>query len=98
MNTGKSSLKGARLTPLSSGGGNVNNETLDRRPAPLRWMYYQAVAAGLRLDPLSSEAKMEEPGTEVHESLSGIWWLLEVLPIKRLSYKTKDTVSLLRKP
>jgi len=75
---------------ISSGGGNVNNATMDRRPAPLRWMYYQAVAAGLRLDPLKTEAKIEEPRTEVHESLSGIWWLLEVLPIRRLSYKTKD--------
>jgi len=70
------------------GGGNVNNETLDRRPPPLRWMVYQAVAAGLRLDTLRTENEERHP--EMHESLSGIWWTLEVLPIKRLSYKTKD--------
>ncbi|OCH91837.1 WD40 repeat-like protein [Obba rivulosa] len=72
------------------GGGNVINETMDRRAAPLRWMAYQAVTAGLRLHALSQGITMEEPLTEIHESLTGIWWLLEVLPIKHLTYKTKD--------
>ncbi|OCH91831.1 WD40 repeat-like protein [Obba rivulosa] len=72
------------------GGGNVNNESMDRRAAPLRWMVYQAVIAGLRLHALSEGITMKEPLMEVHESLTGIWWLLEVLPIKHLTYKTKS--------
>ncbi|EMD30969.1 hypothetical protein CERSUDRAFT_100829 [Gelatoporia subvermispora B] len=66
------------------GGGNVNNETMDRRAAPLRWMLYEASGpGGLKLDDWSVK---QEPTPKIYESLKGIWWLLEVMPIKHLSY------------
>ncbi|OCH86355.1 hypothetical protein OBBRIDRAFT_738162, partial [Obba rivulosa] len=54
---------------------------------PLRWMIYEAIVAGLKLDDWTTATQTQ---TEVHESLKGIWWLLELLPMKYLSYKTKD--------
>ncbi|OCH91828.1 hypothetical protein OBBRIDRAFT_871796 [Obba rivulosa] len=74
------------------GGGIVNNEAMNRRTASLRWMVYQAIAAGLLLDMLNEgikEDEAKETDPEVHESLTGVWWLLEWLPIKHLSYKSK---------
>ncbi|EMD32005.1 hypothetical protein CERSUDRAFT_162065 [Gelatoporia subvermispora B] len=73
------------------GGGNIENEAMDRKAAPLRWMVFEAVPRGLRLHMLNEDSKdLVVPPTEVHESLTWIWWFLEVLPMKRLSYKGKD--------
>ncbi|OCH94605.1 WD40 repeat-like protein [Obba rivulosa] len=69
------------------GGGNVDNTNMDRRAPSLRWMIYEAVAAGLKLNDWTTNTK---PPTDVHESLTGLWWLLELLPMKHLTYKTKD--------
>ncbi|OCH91825.1 hypothetical protein OBBRIDRAFT_871792, partial [Obba rivulosa] len=55
---------------------------------PLRWMIYEAVAAGLKLDDWTTDIK---PPTEVHESLTGGWQLLEFLPLKQLTYEDKDS-------
>lgn len=75
-----------------SGGGTVPNQELKRRTAPLRWMVYEAVGAGLRMDLVKGWTE-EQPPIEFHESLTGIWWLLEVLPIKRLTYKSRDGIT-----
>ncbi|VDB86424.1 unnamed protein product [Peniophora sp. CBMAI 1063] len=68
------------------GGGNVENRSLDRTRPSLRWMFSEASAAGLHLDPLQLNRKDVED-IKVNESLTGIfWWLLEYLPLRRLTY------------
>ncbi|OCH86525.1 WD40 repeat-like protein [Obba rivulosa] len=69
-------------------GGNVDNTNMDRRAPPLRWMIYEAVAARLKLDDWMTDTK---PPTEVYESLTGGWQLLEFLPLKQLTYEDKDS-------
>ncbi|EMD32007.1 hypothetical protein CERSUDRAFT_99715 [Gelatoporia subvermispora B] len=69
------------------GGGNVVNATLDRRAAALRWMMYEASREGLRLDDWILK---QEAATNVRESLTGKWWLLELFPMKNLSYRTQQ--------
>ncbi|EMD41251.1 hypothetical protein CERSUDRAFT_101783 [Gelatoporia subvermispora B] len=74
------------------GGGNIENEAMDRKAAPLRWMVFEAVARGLRLDMLNEgSANMAVPPLEVHESLTCYWWLLELYPFKYLSYEGKSS-------
>ena len=72
-----------------SGGGNVKNPTLDRTRPPLRWMVFEAESMGLRLNTFERDLETAEY-IEVHESLTFIWWLLELLPLKRLSYKSRS--------
>ncbi|KAI0311851.1 hypothetical protein OF83DRAFT_1287291 [Amylostereum chailletii] len=74
------------------GGGNVENPDMDRARPPLRWMCFEAAAAGLRLHPIQRELKPGEKN-EVRESLTWVWWLLELLPLKRLSYERTGTDS-----
>lgn len=76
-----------------SGGGNVANKDLDRRTAPLRWMVYEALVAGLRMDVVEGWTKEKEPNFEFHESLTWIWWILEFLPLKRLTYRSRDGIT-----
>ncbi|EMD41250.1 hypothetical protein CERSUDRAFT_43065, partial [Gelatoporia subvermispora B] len=56
---------------------------LGSRAPALRWMMYEASREGLQLN----EWTVHHDGlTEVHESLTGMWWYLEFLPMKHLSY------------
>ena len=49
-------------------------------------MFSEASAAGLHLDPLQLNHRDEED-IKVTESLTGLfWWLLEYLPLRRLTY------------
>jgi hypothetical protein len=73
----------------SSGGGNRKNLELDLAGVPLLWMETEARNAGLRLKPRASggewawqNLKDEMP----KKSLERLWWVLEWLPFKRLSY------------
>ena len=72
---------------ICSGGGNVENLSLDRGNPPLRWMSYEATQAGLRM--ISFEASRFHNWEDFNPkpSLQGAWWLLEVLPIRRLSFR-----------
>ena len=77
----------------SRGGGNVLNPDLDRSGAPLHWMSYEAISAGLLMKPSNMESKWEQFG-DVHESLRGVWKLFEYLPFNRLSYKDPDSMTM----
>jgi hypothetical protein len=76
----------------SRGGGNVLNPDLDRSGAPLLWMSYEAISAGLLMKPSNVEWKWEQFG-DVNESLTGVWKLFEYLPFKRLSYRDPDSMT-----
>lgn len=68
------------------------NPDMDNRNASLRWMVYEAVAAGLRMDVLEGWTKDKKVVLEVHESLTWVWWPLELLCVKHLSYEgRRDT-------
>lgn len=69
-----------------SGGGNIENPKMDRSYPPLRWMSYEATAAGLRLNPFGREWNMK-PDIIFHESLTLPWYILEYL---RLTHPTYD--------
>ncbi|KAI0312153.1 hypothetical protein OF83DRAFT_1166078 [Amylostereum chailletii] len=74
------------------GGGNVENPAMDRTRPPLRWMAFEAAAEGLHLSTIDRNLTPDEK-IDVHESLVWYWWVLEVLPVKRLSYKSKGKDS-----
>ncbi|KAI0028425.1 hypothetical protein K488DRAFT_35083, partial [Vararia minispora EC-137] len=67
------------------GGGNRENRNLDQSRPPLRWMYFEASAAGLRLKPFMREFDQSKD-PDIKESMRGVWHLAELLPIKRLCY------------
>lgn len=62
---------------------------MNRSQPPLRWMSYEATAVGLRLNPFEEEWKLI-PEIEIHESLTGPWHVLEVLPLKHLTYSKQN--------
>lgn len=74
---------------MHSGGGNIRNPHLDRSGAPLLWMSYEAISAGLLMEFHTVELRLEQLG-KVHESLKWGWKLFEYFPIRRQSYKGKD--------
>ncbi len=76
----------------TSGGGNIENMNMSRKVPPLRWMVSEAKRAGLRMDDMRNEFQPLEK-VNIIESLTGIWWFLEWLPIKRLAYTDKDTAT-----
>ncbi|KAJ2913619.1 hypothetical protein MD484_g6797, partial [Candolleomyces efflorescens] len=67
------------------GGGNAKNAGMDRSRPPLRWMALEAAAAGLKLRPFGHELPLDKQ-IEFKESLTGFWWLLECLPLQRLTF------------
>jgi len=71
------------------GGGNVENAGMDRNRPPLRWMVFEAGALGLRTAPFERELSPDQQ-IEIKESLTCIWWLCELLPIKRLTYNRQE--------
>jgi len=73
---------------MNSGGGNRENDNLDRSRPPLRWMVNEAGKLGLRTARFERELSSKEQ-IEITESLSGLWWILEWLPIKRLTFSRK---------
>ncbi|KAG5219552.1 WD40 repeat protein [Salix suchowensis] len=77
---------------VRSGGGNVQNNRLDRGHAALLWMSYEANTAGLKTHPSRVDWKWENL-SEVHESLTAVWLPMEYLPVKRLSYKSATSTK-----
>lgn len=65
---------------------------MNRSDPPLRWMSYEAAAAGLRLLPFEREWKIK-PEISIHESLTGPWKVLEWLPVNHLTYGDKNTAK-----
>ncbi|THV02703.1 WD40 repeat-like protein [Dendrothele bispora CBS 962.96] len=71
------------------GGGNTENLKSDHFGPALRWMSHQAIDCGLKMQPHRGDFKSMKP----RESLTGLWKLLEVLPIRRLSYEGKNNTT-----
>ncbi|KAJ8699102.1 hypothetical protein PTI98_002255 [Pleurotus ostreatus] len=64
------------------GGGGIANPKLANFGPALRWMTYEAMFHGLRMEQYLGIWKDIEPST----SLKGLWWnLLEILPLRRPS-------------
>ena len=54
----------------------------------LRWMTYEAIVFGLEVEPFEGEwERLEIP----HNSMNLFWRVLEWMPIKRLSYKGRNS-------
>ncbi|KJA23446.1 hypothetical protein HYPSUDRAFT_137751 [Hypholoma sublateritium FD-334 SS-4] len=80
------------------GGGNVKNAGMDRSQPPLRWMVFEAAAHGLRTSEFARK-RLKNERIEIKESLTGIWWLLEILPFKHLTYTREEHgATVTRKP
>ena len=62
------------------------NTDMDRSRPPLRWMVFEAGALGLRTAPFERAYLAPEEQIEIKESLTWHWWLLEILPFKRLTF------------
>ncbi|KIJ34082.1 hypothetical protein M422DRAFT_233549, partial [Sphaerobolus stellatus SS14] len=67
----------------------VPNMKLDHFGPALRWMSYEAVHHGLRIQPHRGEWESIPP----NPSLTFVWKIIEVLPLRRLSYKDKETTT-----
>ena len=75
-----------------SGGGNVDNQAMDRSTPPLRWMVFEAGAAGLRTALFKRELNDDEQ-IRILESLKGLWFFCEIWPFKRLTFARKENGS-----
>ncbi|KIJ94466.1 hypothetical protein K443DRAFT_12099 [Laccaria amethystina LaAM-08-1] len=71
------------------GGGNVYNEEMDRSTPPLRWMIFEAGAAGLRTALFERELKDTEQINFI-ESLTWHWLFFEICPFKRLTFTRNE--------
>jgi hypothetical protein len=67
----------------------VKNRGMDRSRPPLRWMIFQAGAVGLRTKPFERELSSSEQ-INVIESLTGVWWPLELCFFHRLTYTRRS--------
>ena len=74
----------------SRGGGNTANADMNRSRPPLRWMVFEARALGLRTAPFQRPTVSRKEQVQFKESLTCRWWLLEILPFKRLTYSRVD--------
>lgn len=84
-----SSLRDSICNVLASrGGGNVENAGMDRSRPPLRWMVLEAGVLGLRTAPFGRELLANEQ-IEIKESLTPLWWPLELWFFRRLTYTRK---------
>jgi hypothetical protein len=75
---------------MRSGGGNQPNAELNNAAVPVLWIGNEAFLAGLRLKESNFEWDWDKlRDTKPRESLNFVWWPLELLPFKRLSYLDK---------
>ncbi|THU97213.1 hypothetical protein K435DRAFT_889731 [Dendrothele bispora CBS 962.96] len=68
------------------GGGNTLNTKLNKFGPALRWMSYEAISCGLKMEAYRGEWVP----IELKESLTPFWWFLEILPVSRLLYKDTE--------
>ncbi|THV02718.1 WD40 repeat-like protein [Dendrothele bispora CBS 962.96] len=71
------------------GGGNDYNLKSDHFGPALRWMSYEAISCGLKMESYRGEWKP----IKFNESLTGFWKVLECLPFRRLSYKDENRTT-----
>ena len=62
---------------------------MNRSTPPLRWMVFEAGAAGLRTALFKRELKDYEQ-TSLIESLTWPWLFFEICPFKRLTFTRKE--------
>lgn len=76
-----------RLTTGYRGGvHDLSENTPELINVSLSWMQNEALLAGLAFKESNSEWDRRDVGTRPHQiSLSGLWWILEVLPVLRPS-------------
>ena len=67
----------------------MQNAEMDRSRPPLRWMVFQAGALGLRTKPFERELSRDEQ-IDVKESLTCVWWPLELCFFGRLTYSRRN--------
>lgn len=79
------------------GGGNAENPGMDRSMPPLRWMVFEAQSVGLRTERFGRQLGPNKP-IEIKDSLTGGWWYLEVLAIKRFTYTRQRGNRITYKP
>ncbi|KAJ7469019.1 hypothetical protein FB451DRAFT_368484 [Mycena latifolia] len=78
------------------GGGLKNNLDLNLSSVPLLWMENEAASAGLRLRPRKTGGAWnwnDLRNDKTHESLKSLWRPMELLPLKRLSFKNATDVT-----
>ncbi|KAF8160440.1 hypothetical protein K438DRAFT_1859750, partial [Mycena galopus ATCC 62051] len=78
------------------GGGLKNNLDLNLSSVPLLWMENEATSAGLRLRPRKTGGAWnwsDLRNDKAHESLSALWWPVELLPVTHLSFKNATDVT-----
>ncbi|KIK04380.1 hypothetical protein K443DRAFT_4683 [Laccaria amethystina LaAM-08-1] len=71
------------------GGGSVKNAAMDRARPPLRWMVFEAGAAGLRTARFERELLAYEQ-INIIKSLTWPWLFFEICPLKRLTFTRKE--------
>lgn len=72
----------------------MSNDQLNLESVPLLWMENEALMAGLHLQQSSVDWNIGDLETSTpHESLSGVWWLLEYLPIRREYFSDPDLMT-----
>ncbi|KAJ8490191.1 hypothetical protein ONZ45_g13288 [Pleurotus djamor] len=71
------------------GGGNTLNKNLRNFGPALRWMTYEAMTYGLRIEPY--EGTWDPP--RLTDSLKGFWNFLEILPFPCLSYQDETSLT-----
>ena len=64
---------------------------LDKFGPPLRWMVYEGQQNGLLVESLGGTVTWVP--SLYNNSMTGIWKLLEAVPIRRLSYKNKQATK-----
>ncbi|KAG1835413.1 hypothetical protein DFJ58DRAFT_735524 [Suillus subalutaceus] len=73
------------------GGKREKTNALNFQDMPLLWMREEALEAGLLLHPPKVAFKYEDlEAPKTNDSLTFRWWLLELLPIRRLCYNNSD--------
>lgn len=75
------------------GGGSTENSALDNNRPSLRWMMQEAVIAGIYEGPSRHKYSPSKHPGDVNISLTLPWWILEILPIKRLTYQDEDNMT-----
>jgi hypothetical protein len=73
----------------NSGGGKAINLNLNQFGPSLRWMSYEAIRCGLKMIPYRGEWRRLKPSS----SMTGLWKIVELMPIKRLTYRDAESVE-----
>jgi uncharacterized protein (DUF2235 family) len=75
------------------GGGSTENPTLNANRPSLRWMKQESIIAGIYEAPSRHKYSPSKNLGSVNESLTPLWWILEILPIKRLTYQDQKKTT-----